>query len=54
VAAYYEAATAMWTFKLIKMRDLGDFRVASEEHARSIAREVRRIIEIDFEREAVV
>jgi hypothetical protein len=34
--------------------DLGDLRSALEEHARAIAREVRRIIEIDFEREAVV
>jgi hypothetical protein len=37
VTAYYEAATPMWTFKLIKMRDLGDFKSALEEHARSIA-----------------
>ncbi|HEX4201185.1 MAG TPA: hypothetical protein VHY59_06680 [Chthoniobacterales bacterium] len=34
--------------------DLRDLRTALEEHARTIAQEVRRIIEIDFEREAVV
>jgi tape measure domain-containing protein len=34
--------------------DLGSIKAALEEHARSLAREVRKIIEIDLEREAVV
>ncbi|HEX4201946.1 MAG TPA: hypothetical protein VHY59_10540 [Chthoniobacterales bacterium] len=34
--------------------DLGDIKAALEEHARTIAQEVRRIIEIDLEREAIV
>jgi hypothetical protein len=34
--------------------DLGDLKAALEEHARSLAQEVRKIIEIDLEREAVV
>jgi hypothetical protein len=34
--------------------DIGDLRSVLEEQARTIAQEVRRIIEIDFEREVVV
>lgn len=34
--------------------DLGEFGEILTEHARSIAQEVRRIIQIDFEREAVI